>query len=59
MRRRLQGGDQRSAGDVTTETSEFLGRNDDDFVTTVHCHMLGPLVTDPADQLAEPRFRIL
>jgi len=59
MRRRLDGGDQSSAGDLATKTAEFLGGDDDDFVASMHGDVLGPLVPDAADELTEARFRVL
>jgi hypothetical protein len=59
MRRRLHGGHQRSACDLATETAEFFGGNDDDFVAPMHGYVLWPLVADTADKFTEPRLRIL
>ena len=59
MGRRLHGFDERRAGDLATETAEFLCRDDDDFVAAMHGDVLGTLVAHPADELTEARLGIL
>ncbi len=55
----LHRGDERRTGNIATEPTEFLGRNDDDLVTSVDCHVLWPLVSNAADQLTEARLGVL
>src|SRR5947208_2407233 len=43
MRRGLHGGDQGLAGEIALETTKFLGRDDHDFVASVHGHALRSL----------------
>ena len=59
MRGRPHGGDESSAGDLATETAEFFGGDDDDFIAPMHSDVLGPLVADAANELAEACFRVL
>ena len=51
--------DQRLSRRVSFEAAEFLGGNHDDFIAAVHCYVLRPFGSDPANQLAEARFGVL
>src|SRR5258708_2646479 len=53
MWRGLHGGDQGFASEVALEPAIFFGRNNDDFVASVHGHALRSLAADAPHQLAK------
>jgi hypothetical protein len=56
MRRGLHSGDQGLAGEVAFETTEFLSRDDDDFVASMDSHTLRSLAADTPHKFAETRL---
>jgi hypothetical protein len=59
MRRGLHGGDERLPGKVALEAAKLLGRDDYDFVTPMHGHMLRSFAANAPHQLAEARLGVL
>src|SRR5260370_1195855 len=59
MRRSLHGGDERLPSEVALEAAKLLGRDDHDFVTPMHRHMLRTFAANAPHQLAKARFGVL
>ena len=59
MRGGLNGLYQGATCSVASEPTELFRRDDHDFVTAVHRHMLRSVTSYSAHQLAEPGFGIL